>query len=176
MSDEVTHGKGRPGRRMTPRELVICATGFLLAEVLIVIPNSVRAGGSRFDTTKVVATCVFAGLILLCFVRCPWRDRLAKTVLGILLCGSLAAAVIIHPQRNGGGQMNACIANLKQIEGGKAAWAQEEHKTTNDIPRTTDLYGMNGYILREPKCPLNGVYTIGRVGVAPRCSIDGHEL
>jgi len=36
---------------------------------------------------------------------------------------------------------NACIANLKQIEGAKSTWALEFAKGTNDVPVAADLFG-----------------------------------
>jgi len=75
---------------------------------------------------------------------------------------------------------NACIANLKQIEGAKATWALEQKKANTDIPATTDLYGANNYIRDEPGCPSGGAYTLGDVQVKPLCvpfgASAGHTL
>ena len=75
---------------------------------------------------------------------------------------------------------NACISNLRQIDGAKQAWAEQQHKSTNDLPTLADLQPI---VLPgrkdEPlvfKCWRGGTYTIGRVGEAPRCSFPGHEL
>jgi hypothetical protein len=72
---------------------------------------------------------------------------------------------------------NPCINNLRMLEEGKAQWA-EEHKKTNGAAVTwADVLPYigrgNGQI---PKCPDGGIYTLGRVGETPTCSIPGHVL
>ena len=71
---------------------------------------------------------------------------------------------------------NACIANLKQIDGAKATWALENHKTSRDVPAATDLYGAAAYIRDEPTCPRGGKYVIGSVWQKPTCSFASHTL
>jgi len=71
---------------------------------------------------------------------------------------------------------NACIANLKQIEGAKANWAMEGGKSTNDIPRDPELFGPQAYIRNKPTCPSGGIYTIGSVADLPTCSYPLHAL
>jgi hypothetical protein len=69
---------------------------------------------------------------------------------------------------------NSCINELRQISAAKAQWASAHHKTTNDTPTWDDL---RSYFIgaRLPlECPDGGVYTIGRVGELPSCSIAGH--
>ena len=73
-------------------------------------------------------------------------------------------------------QKNACIANLKQIDGAKNTWALENRKVSTDTPLTTDLYGATLYIRDQPTCPANGVYTLGTVATKPSCNIGGHTL
>jgi competence protein ComGC len=75
---------------------------------------------------------------------------------------------------------NACVNNLRIIQGAKEQWAMEQHKTTNDAPTLQDLQpymgrGVEGEI---PVCPEGGTYTPGRAGEPARCSIgrDGHVL
>ena len=69
-----------------------------------------------------------------------------------------------------------CKTNLKQIDGAKAAWAVEHHKTTNDTPTDSNLFGKNTYIVDKPMCPKGGNYTIGKVGDSPRCNIPKHSI
>src|SRR5690348_2625948 len=57
-------------------------------------------------------------------------------------------------------QKNACIANLKQIDGAKQTWALETRQTTSATPNTTDLYGPTLYIRDTPACPANGAYVL----------------
>lgn len=77
---------------------------------------------------------------------------------------------------------NACLNNLRQIDGAKQQWALENGKTTNDIPSWDDI---RPYLGRGPqgdlsglRCPDGGSYTIGRVADPPTCSIGGlrHSL
>jgi len=70
----------------------------------------------------------------------------------------------------------ACIANLKQLDGAKWTWALENHKTTNDIPTDSDLFGSTAYIRVKPTCPVGGIYRIGTVGEKLLCSVPGHTL
>ena len=74
---------------------------------------------------------------------------------------------------------NACVANLKQIDGAKLTWAMENKKAGTDVPVAGDLYGPAAYIPSEPLCPGGGGYTIGRVDTSPVCSLsaaEGHAL
>ena len=72
--------------------------------------------------------------------------------------------------------LNACINNLKQLEGAKAVWALEHGKQTNDIPTWSDIIGETNYISKKPDCPLGGTYTLGAVGKPARCTVSGHVL
>lgn len=72
-------------------------------------------------------------------------------------------------------QRNACINNLRQIDGAKNEWALEKGKKKGDPVTEADLlpYLQGGVF---PKCPAGGTYTIGKVGEKPTCSIPGHVL
>lgn len=73
-----------------------------------------------------------------------------------------------------------CVNRLIQIESAKEQWALERNKSTNDTPKWDDLYPYlansftNHYWTNgEPVCPEGGIYSLGRVGVSPTCSIGG---
>lgn len=69
---------------------------------------------------------------------------------------------------------NACVNNLRQLDGAKESWRLENHKTLNDTPRWEDLLP---YLRKKPVCPQGGTYILGRVGEPPRCSLGGtHTL
>jgi outer membrane lipoprotein-sorting protein len=73
---------------------------------------------------------------------------------------------------------NACITNLRQIDGAKNEWALEKGKKNGDPVTEADI---KPYIKLDangnfPKCPGGGKYTIGKVGELPTCSIAGHAL
>ena len=69
-----------------------------------------------------------------------------------------------------------CQANLKQIDGAKASWAQEHHRTTNDTPAWSDLVGRDRYLISQFACSKGGIYSLGRVGERARCTVAGHTL
>jgi len=69
---------------------------------------------------------------------------------------------------------NACINNLRQIDGAKEQWALETHHNTGGAVTFSNIvhYIKNGM----PVCPKGGTYTIGRIGENPTCSVPGHSL
>src|SRR6266700_4949715 len=74
--------------------------------------------------------------------------------------------------------VNACINNLRQIDGAIQQWALDRQATTNSFVTWNDI---RPYLAREqssplPRCPQGGTYTIGRVVGPPRCSIMRHNL
>jgi len=75
-------------------------------------------------------------------------------------------------------QKNACIANLKQMDGAKNTWALEQKKVNTDTPGDADLFGATLYIRDKPGCPANGTYTLGQVQDKPTCSqaANGHTI
>jgi hypothetical protein len=79
---------------------------------------------------------------------------------------------------------NACINNLRQIDGAKEQWSLEHNARTNDLVTLQDIkpyLGANNAFIRPNKrgdvtgCPLGGLYTIGSVGIAPTCSIGTND-
>jgi hypothetical protein len=72
-------------------------------------------------------------------------------------------------------QKNACINNLRMIDGAKQQWALENKKTATDTPTRADLkpYLPKGEL---PVCPAGGTYTINPVNQLPECSHEGHSL
>jgi hypothetical protein len=77
---------------------------------------------------------------------------------------------------------NACINNLRKLEGVKTQWALEHDANSNDVVSINDI---KPYIERErnnpfikldakgnlPKCPSGGTYTIGKFGQCATCSL-----
>lgn len=101
----------------------------------------------------------------------------------IVLCAVIALVVIAFGLRwfiraRTQSARYSCIVALKSIDGAKQMWALEHHKMTNDVPTWDDLAKQNGWVGWRWECPNGGVYTIGRVGDAPTCSIGGasHSL
>ena len=73
-------------------------------------------------------------------------------------------------------QMNACISNLRRIDGAKLQWATENKKETADTPTGQELDPYLPSSFNTLKCPAGGVYTINVVGENPTCSIPRHDL
>jgi len=71
---------------------------------------------------------------------------------------------------------NACIANLKQLDGAKATWALENKKSGSEIPVDEDLFGPKLYIREKPVCPANGSYLLLSVETKPVCTVHGNAL
>jgi hypothetical protein len=75
---------------------------------------------------------------------------------------------------------NACINNLRQLDGIKEQWALESSKTTNDVPTWEAI---RPYLPKwqqdsrpiGPVCPQGGTYSLGRVTDPPTCSIGGPD-
>ena len=102
---------------------------------------------------------------------------LVEIMIVVAIIGLLAAIAIPNfVKARASSQQNACVANLKQIEGAKATWALENKKQNTDSPGTGDLYGDTNYIRTAPTCPAGGSYTLGQVNAKPICNISGHSL
>jgi competence protein ComGC len=70
-------------------------------------------------------------------------------------------------------QKNACINNLRQIDGAKQQWALENKKEDSAISTREEL---QPFLKSFPTCPAGGEYTINAVSEAPRCNHAGHRL
>jgi len=69
---------------------------------------------------------------------------------------------------------NACIKNLRQIDGAKQQWALENRKTTADTPTAEQIAPyLSGEI---PVCPAGGAYSLNAVGELATCNQPGHAL
>jgi len=102
---------------------------------------------------------------------------LVEIMIVVAIIGLLAAIAIPNfVKARTLSQKNACIANLKQIEGAKATWALENKKVNSDVPVDTDRFGGDKYIREKPACPGGGTYTLLAVDVKPTCTVAGHTL
>ena len=104
---------------------------------------------------------------------------LVEIMIVVAIIGLLAAIAIPNfVKARTQSQKNACIANLKQIEGAKANWAMENKKDNTAVPGDADLFGNTAYIRVKPECPGGGGYTLFAVDTPPACSLSasGHTL
>ena len=103
---------------------------------------------------------------------------LVEIMIVVAIIGLLAAIAIPNfVKARTTAQKNACINNLRQIDGAKEQWALENKKTATDTPvLATDIVGTDKYIKVTPQCPANGTYTVGDMTTKPSCSVTDHTL
>jgi len=97
---------------------------------------------------------------------------LAAAPIGLL--GAIAIPSFVKARETS--QRNACINNLRQIDGAKEQWAMAENQPATATPRPEDItdYIKGGWA--NLRCPAGGTYTINRLGVDPTCSHPRHSL
>ena len=102
---------------------------------------------------------------------------LVEIMIVVAIIGLLAAIAIPNfVKARTTAQKNACINNLRQIDGAKEQWALENKKTSTDTPVETDLIGTDKYIKVTPSCPGNGTYGYNSMATKPTCSVSDHTL
>jgi type II secretory pathway pseudopilin PulG len=72
-------------------------------------------------------------------------------------------------------QANACINNLRQIDGAAQQWALEKGKTSGSAiayPGDLTPYIKLNSATSIPPCPASGTYNITSVGAVPTCSLS----
>jgi prepilin-type N-terminal cleavage/methylation domain-containing protein len=106
---------------------------------------------------------------------------LVEIMIVVAIIGLLAAIAIPNFIRaRTTAQQNACINNLRQIDGAKQQWALEMRTSATATPAATDIQpflgrGNSGTL---PSCPSDSTgvfttsYTVGNVQVAPVCRIN----
>src|SRR5512146_3295440 len=93
---------------------------------------------------------------------------LVEIMIVVAIIGLLAAIAIPNfVKARAASQKNACIANMKQMDGAKATWALENKQQNSVSPNKSSLYGSTQYIRTEPQCPGGGTYTLGNVATRP---------
>jgi len=102
---------------------------------------------------------------------------LVEIMIVVAIIGLLAAIAIPNFVRaRTTSQKNACINNLRQIDGAKQQWALENKKTSADpAPLSASLmpYLGRGTAGNWPSCPANGRYPINGISTTPTCSLSG---
>src|SRR5690349_10311000 len=102
---------------------------------------------------------------------------LVEIMIVVAIIGLLAAIAIPNFVRaRTTSQMNACINNLRQLDGAKQQWALENHQPSNaTAPASTVIapYLGRGSAGHYPTCPAGGTYAINDLSTAPTCTITG---
>jgi prepilin-type N-terminal cleavage/methylation domain-containing protein len=115
---------------------------------------------------------------------------LVEIMIVVAIIGLLAAIAIPNfVKARTTSQKNACINNLRQVDGAKQQWALENKQTSAAVPVEADIAP---YVGRDAAavaitfvCPAGGnaatfgsSYTINAVSTAPVCKIDAatHKL
>jgi prepilin-type N-terminal cleavage/methylation domain-containing protein len=101
---------------------------------------------------------------------------LVEIMIVVAIIGLLAAIAIPNFVRaRTTSQMNACINNLRQIDGAAQQWALETKQSTNATPAFTDI---SVYLKSAVVCPAGGIngtfgssYTLQNVSQKPLCKI-----
>lgn len=105
---------------------------------------------------------------------------LVEIMIVVMIIGLLAAIALPGFARaRDSAQANACINNLRQIDGAKDQWAIETNQGTTATPNAADI---NNYLkggTAVVKCPQAGTdgdfassYEIGSMAVSPACKIN----
>jgi len=101
---------------------------------------------------------------------------LVEIMIVVAIIGLLAAIAIPNFVRaRTTSQMNACINNLRQIDGAAQQWALETKQATNAVPAFSDI---SGYLKAQVVCPAGGntatfasTYTLQAINLKPLCQI-----
>lgn len=102
---------------------------------------------------------------------------LVEIMIVVAIIGLLAAIAIPNfIKAREASQKNACINNLRQIDGAKQTWALETRQIGSASVADSDLFGSTLYIREKPNCPASGSYTLNSVETKPTCNITGHQI
>src|SRR3954471_4795546 len=110
---------------------------------------------------------------------------LVEIMIVVAIIGLLAAIAIPNFVRaRTQSQTNACINNLRQIDGAVQQWALENNKASTDTVKLTDIEpylgrGASGAVVNTDfKCPAGGTYAVTDCQTKPSCTknAQGHVI
>jgi prepilin-type N-terminal cleavage/methylation domain-containing protein len=99
---------------------------------------------------------------------------LVEIMIVVAIIGLLAAiAIPSFVRARATSQKNACINNLRQIDGAKDQYAIEAGLSTDGACASGNI---TPYLKKYPLCPANGSYMVDVIGTDPTCNIGGHTI
>lgn len=99
---------------------------------------------------------------------------LVEIMIVVAIIGLLAAiAIPSFVRARTTSQQNACINNLRQIDGGKDQWAIEHNKVSETAVTIANILP---YLKKSPACPAGGAYVTATVADDPTCNIANHTI
>jgi prepilin-type N-terminal cleavage/methylation domain-containing protein len=104
---------------------------------------------------------------------------LVEIMIVVAIIGLLAAIAIPNFIRaRTTSQTNACINNLRQIDGAIQQWALENNQSSGATVDSGDVtpYLGRGATGEFPTCPAGGTYSMSDVATQPTCSVANHQL
>jgi prepilin-type N-terminal cleavage/methylation domain-containing protein len=104
---------------------------------------------------------------------------LVEIMIVVAIIGLLAAIAIPNfIKARTTSQINACINNLRQIDGAIQQWALQTNKSgsANVVQGSLNAYLGRGATGQWPSCPAGGNYTVSTVNAKPTCNIALHVL
>jgi len=104
---------------------------------------------------------------------------LVEIMIVVAIIGLLAAIAIPNfVKARQTSQQNACINNLRQIDGAVQQWALENKASSG---QTVSITAVKPYIKLDrnsniPACPAGGTYSTSTVNSNPLCSVSGNHI
>src|SRR6266446_2482340 len=103
-----------------------------------------------------------------------------KSVIAVARVVVVAVVALLLPGlvRDRTESSNACINNLRQLDGAKQQWALAHNKATNDVPSWDHIrpYVKLSPSGELPRCTRGGAYTLGRIDEPPSCAVMEHNM
>lgn len=102
---------------------------------------------------------------------------LVEIMIVVAIIGLLAAIAIPNfVKARETSQKNACLNNVRQLDGAAQQWALESKSASTVTPTAANV---TDYLKAYPTCPAGGGYSflpLSTVGGSAKCSLAGHAV